>query len=50
MARQATLKEAADAMKKNRAENARRRHEKEMEIARWVRVGENQSDVCGRTS
>ena len=35
----------ADAKKKKRAEKARRRHEKEKEIARWVRVGENQSDV-----
>ena len=44
-ARQATLKEAADAKKKKRAEKAQRRHEKEKEIARWVQASENWSDV-----
>ena len=31
--------------KKKRAEKARRKHGKEMEIARRVRAGENQSDI-----
>ena len=44
MARQAALKQVAVA-KKKRAEKARRRHEKEKETARWVRAGENRSDV-----
>jgi len=42
---QATLKEAAVAKKKKRAEKAQRRQEKEKEIARWVRAGENRSNV-----
>ena len=45
MARQAALKEAAVTKKKKRAEKAWRRHEKEKEIARPVRAGENQSDM-----
>ena len=45
MARQATLKEAAVERKKKKAKKARRKHEKEMEIARHVRAGENRSDV-----
>ena len=44
-ARQASLKEAAVAKKKKRAEKAQRRHEKEKEkeIGRQVRAGESQS-------
>jgi len=38
---QATLKEVAVAKKKKRAEKARRRNEKEKEIARRVQAGEN---------
>ena len=38
------LKEAADGQKK-RAEKARRRHQKEQDIARRVRAGESRSDV-----
>ena len=45
MAQQAALKEAVDAKKKKRAEEAQRWHEKEKEIARRVRAGENRSDV-----
>ena len=45
MARQATLKEAADGRKKKRAEKAWRKHGREMEIARRVQVGKNQSDI-----
>ena len=41
---QGALKEAAVA-KKKRAEKARRRHEKEREIARRVWAGENRRDV-----
>jgi len=39
------MKEAAVVKKKKRAEKARRKHGREMEIARWVRAGENQSDI-----
>ena len=45
MARQAALKEAADGRKKKRAEKARRKHQKEQDITRCVRAGENRSDV-----
>ena len=45
MAWQAALKEVADAKKKKRAEKARRKHEREMEITRWVRAGESRGDV-----
>ena len=45
MALQAAQKEAVDAKKKKRAEKARRRHEKETDIARRVRAGENRSDM-----
>ena len=45
MAQQATLKEVAVERKKKRAEKARQKHEKEMEIARCVRAGENKCDV-----
>ena len=45
MARQAAQKEVADAKKKKRAEKARRRHEMEKEIARWVRAKENRSGM-----
>jgi len=41
VARQAALKEATIEKKKKRAEKARRKHGKEMEIARRVRAGEN---------
>ena len=44
MAQQAALKEVV-VVKKKRAEKARRKHRKEMEIARWVRACENRSDV-----
>ena len=44
MAWQAALKEAR-VVKKKRAEKARRKHRKEMEITRRVRTGENRSDV-----
>ena len=44
-ARQAALKEAVVAKKKKRAKKAPRRHEKEKEIARRVRSGENRSDM-----
>ena len=42
---QAALKEAVVAKKKKRAEKARRRHEKEKEIARRVWAGENRSNM-----
>ena len=42
---QATQKEAAVGKKKKRAEKARRRHQKEKEIARRVQAGESWSDV-----
>ena len=42
---QATLKEAAVAKKKKRAEKAQRRQAKEKEIARRVRASENRSDM-----
>jgi hypothetical protein len=45
VARQATLKEVMVVKKKKRAKKARKKHGKEMEIARRVRAGENQSDV-----
>ena len=45
MARLAALKEAVVERKKKKAENARRKHEKEMEIARRVRAEENRSDI-----
>ena len=45
MARQATLKEVADIQKKKRAEKARRRHQKEQDIAPRVWARENRSDV-----
>lgn len=45
VARQAILKEAAEAKKKKRSKKAQGRHEKEKEIARLVRAGENQSDM-----
>ena len=45
VARQVALKEAADSRKKKRAEKARRRHQKEQDIARRVRARENRSDV-----
>ena len=45
MARQATLKEVANGRKKKRAEKARRRHQKEQDIARCVWAGENRSDI-----
>ena len=45
VARQATLKEAADAKKKKRPEKARRKHGREMEITRWVRAGKSRSNV-----
>ena len=46
MARKATKKEAADAKKKKKkAEVARQKYEKENEIARRVKAGENRSDV-----
>ena len=45
MVRQAALKEVAIERKKKKAEKARRKHDKEMEIARRVRAGENRSDV-----
>ena len=35
----------ADARKKKKAEEAQRKHEKEKEITRRVRAGENRSDV-----
>ena len=34
-----------DAKKKKKAKEARRKHEKEMNIARHVRVRENRSDI-----
>ena len=45
MAWQAAQKEAVDARKKKKAEEARWKYEKEMEIARRVRARENRSDV-----
>ena len=45
MARQTTLKEAAVAKKKKRAEKAQRRHEKEKEITQRVLARENRSDM-----
>ena len=45
VARQAALKEAADAKKRKRAEKAQRKHQKEQDIAPRVRAGENTSDV-----
>ena len=45
MARQATLKEVTDGRKKKGAKNARRKHVKEMENARWVWAGKNQNDI-----
>ena len=45
MAWKAALKEAAIEKKKKRAEKARRKHGKEMEIARRVRADENRSHV-----
>lgn len=45
MAQQATLKEAMDGRKKKSAKKARRKHGKEMEIARQVQAGENRSDM-----
>ena len=45
MARQAALKEVAVMKKKKRVEKARRKHGKEMEIARRVWASENQKDV-----
>ena len=42
---QATLKEAANGRKKKRAEKARRRHQKEQDIARRVRAKENRSNI-----
>ena len=45
MAQQATQKEAADAKNKKKAEDAQRKYEKEKEIARRMKVGENRSDV-----
>lgn len=44
MAQQATLKEVA-VEKKKRAEKARRKHVKEMEIARCVWARENKSNI-----
>ena len=44
MARQAALKEVAIERKK-KAEEAQRKHEKEIEIARRLRAEENRSDV-----
>jgi len=41
----AAQKEVADARKKKKAEEAQRKHEKEMEIARRVWARENRSDV-----
>ena len=45
MVRWATQKEAVDARKKKKAEEVRRKHEKEKEIAQRVKAGENRSDV-----
>ena len=45
MARQVTQKEAADARKKKRTKEVRRKQEKEQEIARRVKAGERRSDV-----
>jgi len=42
---QAAQKEAADARKKKKAEEARQKHEKEKEITRRVRADENRSDI-----
>ena len=44
-ARPATQKEAVDARKKMKAEEARRKHEKEKEVTRRVKVRERRSDV-----
>ena len=45
MAQQAALKEAADGKKKKRAEKARRKHQKEQDIARRMRARDNRSDI-----
>ena len=45
MARQAAQKEAADARKKKKAEEAQWKHEKEKEITWHVQAEENRSDV-----
>ena len=45
MARQAAQKEAADARKKKRTKEVRRKQEKEQEIAPRVKAGERRSDV-----
>ena len=45
MARQATQKEVADAMKKKKAKVAHRKYKKEKEVARCVKAGERKSDV-----
>ena len=42
---QAAQKEAVDARKKKKAEESRRKYEKEKEIARRVKARENRSDV-----
>ena len=41
VAQEAILKEAVDTKKKKRAKKARRRHDKEKEIAQWVWASEN---------
>ena len=45
MAQQATQKEVADARKKKKAKESRRKYEKEKEIARRMKVEENRSNV-----
>ena len=45
MAWQTAQKEAADAKKEKKAQAARRRYQKEQDIAQRVRAGENRSDV-----
>ena len=45
VARQVALKEAAASRKKKRAEKARRRYQKEQDIAQRMRAKENRSDV-----
>ena len=45
MARQATLKEAADGRKKKIVEKAQWRHQTEQDISRPVRAGENKSNI-----
>ena len=44
-ARQAAQKEAVDAKKKKKAQDAQRKQQKELEIAQRVRAKENRSDV-----